>query len=201
MPDILGLILAGGKATRFGGGDKSLRPFQGRPLLAHTKARLGAQVAKMALSANGDATRFSDFDMEIVSDPVWLTDAGPVAGLIAGLTLAEKDHFDYLLTVPCDAPLFPEDLATCLLASLVNENADCARAASDGQAHPVFALWRTGTLDQIASECRNNVRALWRLQSVINTVEISFPALPFDPFRDADTAYDLQQLEELARQP
>ena len=37
---ILGVLLAGGRSERMGGGDKCLAPLAGRPLLAHAVERL-----------------------------------------------------------------------------------------------------------------------------------------------------------------
>jgi molybdopterin-guanine dinucleotide biosynthesis protein A len=36
----VGIVLAGGKSSRMGGGDKCLRPLGGRPILAHVIERL-----------------------------------------------------------------------------------------------------------------------------------------------------------------
>ena len=51
----LGVILAGGQARRMGGGDKGRLMLGGQNLLARVIARLGPQVAGLALNANGDA--------------------------------------------------------------------------------------------------------------------------------------------------
>lgn len=199
MAGILGLILAGGQATRFGGGDKSRQLFHGLPLLAHVETRLRPQVDTLTLSANGDPSRFSDFEMTVLADPLHLHKVGPVAGLVAGLTYATAHGFDFVLTAPCDAPLLPSDLAERLSSALHDPHYDCARAASGDQIHPVFALWRTCVLEPVLQLSADNVRALWRLQTAIATVDISFSASPFDPFSDADTPDDLRQLESLSQ--
>ena len=62
----LGVILAGGQATRMGGRDKGLLMLGGRPLLAHVIDRLSPQVAGMALNANGDPDRFSGFGLPVL---------------------------------------------------------------------------------------------------------------------------------------
>ncbi|TGN33385.1 molybdenum cofactor guanylyltransferase MobA, partial [Paracoccus liaowanqingii] len=42
------MILAGGRATRMGGGDKPLLPLGGRPMLAHVLDRLRPQAGPVA---------------------------------------------------------------------------------------------------------------------------------------------------------
>ena len=67
---IAGVILAGGRATRMGGGDKCLLPLGGRPILAHVIARLAPQVDALALNANGDPARFAAFGLPVLPDSV-----------------------------------------------------------------------------------------------------------------------------------
>ena len=57
-PEIAGVILAGGRATRMGGGDKPSRQLAGRPMLAHVIERLEPQVSAIVLNANGDPRLF-----------------------------------------------------------------------------------------------------------------------------------------------
>ena len=83
MTALLGVILAGGKASRMGGGDKSLLPLAGRRIIDHVLERLQLQVSDLALNANGDPTRFTEFGLPIVADSV-SEFPGPLAGVLAG---------------------------------------------------------------------------------------------------------------------
>ncbi|MEO1199370.1 MAG: NTP transferase domain-containing protein, partial [Pseudomonadota bacterium] len=73
-PLVAGVILAGGLSRRMGGGDKSLKQLAGRPMLDHVIARLRPQLGVMALNANGDPARFSEFGLPVVADvaEVWV---------------------------------------------------------------------------------------------------------------------------------
>ncbi|MGA1519460.1 MAG: NTP transferase domain-containing protein, partial [Burkholderiaceae bacterium] len=44
LPQVTGLVLAGGRAQRMGGVDKGLQPLGDRPMVAHVLQRLAAQV-------------------------------------------------------------------------------------------------------------------------------------------------------------
>jgi len=59
MSSSLGVILAGGLATRMGGGDKGVLPLGSSTLLSHVIDRLTPQVDGIALNVNGDGSRFS----------------------------------------------------------------------------------------------------------------------------------------------
>ena len=75
----LGVILAGGRATRMGGGDKGRLDLNGRSLVDHVIARLAPQVQAIALNANGTPHRFADLGLPIIADSHG-THAGPLAG-------------------------------------------------------------------------------------------------------------------------
>ena len=89
MNQPLGVILAGGLARRMGGGDKGLLTLGGQTILARVIDRLEPQVAGLALNANGDAARFAEFGLPVLSDSI---DGfvGPLAGVLAGLDWAAK---------------------------------------------------------------------------------------------------------------
>ena len=80
-----GVILAGGRASRMGGGDKPLLPLGTTTILGHVVDRLAPQVDRLALNANGDPVRFADFGLPVLPDS--LPDRpGPLAGVLAGLS-------------------------------------------------------------------------------------------------------------------
>src|SRR5665811_1166286 len=67
---VVGVLLAGGKSSRMGGGDKCLRVLGGKPILARIIDRLSPQVSDIVINANGDPARFAAFGLPVVSDSV-----------------------------------------------------------------------------------------------------------------------------------
>lgn len=112
--DIAGIILAGGQSRRMGGGDKSLLALGDRRVLDHVVARLAPQVGPLALSANGDPTRFAGFGLPVLADTVEGY-AGPLAGILTGLEWASM-ACSAVVTVAGDTPFFPEDVVGRLAA-------------------------------------------------------------------------------------
>ena len=102
----VGIVLAGGRSRRLGGGDKCLLPLAGRPILAHVIARARPQVAALALDANGDPARFAGFGLKVVADSI-AGFAGPLAGVLAGLdwAAAEQPAATHLASFAGDAPV------------------------------------------------------------------------------------------------
>ena len=138
--DITGLILCGGRGSRMGGVDKGLQSFQGMPLAMHALMRLSPQVGDVMINANRNLAAYESMGVPVWPDPV-ADYAGPLAGWLAGL---EHCQTPYMLTVPCDTPGFPADLAARLAQALAQEGAQIAMAATmeDGhlQVQPVFCL-------------------------------------------------------------
>lgn len=197
---IIGVVLAGGRGQRMGGGDKGLRELGGRPLLAHVIDRLKPQVERLALNANGDPARFHQFGLPVISDSV-PDFAGPLAGVLAGLDWAAETlpEAHYVVTAPADGPFLPRDLVPHLAAVLIAEDAQLAVAASAGQQYPVVGLWPVslrGELRQaLTVEGEHKVDA-WTAR--YRRVIASFQTDPIDPFFDANTPEQLAEAERLA---
>mgnify|MGYP001799977467 FL=1 len=167
MTQPLGVILAGGQATRMGGGDKGRLPLGGRSLLDHVMDRLGPQVAGLALNANGDAARFADLGLPVLPDSIDGF-AGPLAGVLAGLDWAAGQGADCIVTAAADTPFFPCDLVPRLLLVAEGMAHPLALAGTPepgrGLArHPTFGLWPVALRDDLRQALQDGVRkvVLW----------------------------------------
>jgi molybdopterin-guanine dinucleotide biosynthesis protein A len=145
---IFGVILAGGQGQRMGGVDKAMVPLAGAPLLAHVIARLEPQVERLALSANGDASRFARFGLPVLPDG---QGAGPLAGLLAALRWAAPLGATAVVSAPVDGPFLPGDLCPrlCLAAESAPEGLAVAQAG--GRLHPTYGLWPVGLAGPLAA--------------------------------------------------
>jgi molybdopterin-guanine dinucleotide biosynthesis protein A len=203
--DIAGVVLAGGQSTRMGGGDKCLRDLGGRPILAHILDRARPQVAKLAINANGDPARFAPFGLPVIADTVEGY-AGPLAGVLAGLDWAAANvpAATWVASFASDSPFFPTDLVARLHAAVAGDKADLACAASGGQAHPVFGLWRVDLREALRDAMvRENIYKVDRWTARYRLATVEYPAVPDDPFFNANRPDDLEaarrQLEQTAR--
>ncbi|REC57994.1 molybdenum cofactor guanylyltransferase MobA [Rhodosalinus sediminis] len=137
---VVGVILAGGRARRMGGGDKALAELAGRPLAVHVAARLSGHVAALALNANGDPARFAALGLPVLPDPL-PGRPGPLAGVLAALDWAAGQGAAAAVTAPADTPFLPPDLVP-RLRDASGEGARPALAAGPaGGLHPLCALW------------------------------------------------------------
>ena len=196
---VLGLILAGGLGRRMGGVDKTLLPLGGRPILARIAERLRPQCgAGLALSANGDSTRFKEaFDGPVLPDPV--PDLpGPLAGILAGLDHgASLGDVTHVLSVPGDAPFLPEDLVARLAASL--GPAPVAVAASGGREHYTAALWSIALRDDLRAWLAVGERRVGAFIARHGPRAVEWPTEPVDPFLNLNAPEDFVRAEALLR--
>ncbi len=200
--EITGVILAGGRGSRMGGADKGLQNFNGVPLALHTLLRLSPQVGEVMINANRNLAAYESFGVPVWPDAVGMGEfAGPLAGFLTGL---ERCETPYMLTVPCDAPLFSEDLVARLAEALARDNADFAVVAAveeDGQLRPqpVFCLMRTSMLESLVVFTAGGGRKIdaWTAQHKTVLVPFNQPADDPRAFFNANTLADLHQLEAL----
>jgi molybdopterin-guanine dinucleotide biosynthesis protein A len=181
-----------------GGADKGLQNFRGVPLALFTMLRLAPQVGEVMVNANRNLAAYESFGV-----PVWpdgLSDyAGPLAGFLTGL---EQCETEYLVTVPCDTPLFPTDLVQRLAQALERDGADIAMAAApeqDGQlrAQPVFSLLRRDLMESLVKFTHEGGRKIdaWTAQHKTVLVPFDRPG-DADAFANANTLAELHKLEQ-----
>ncbi|MET0598874.1 MAG: molybdenum cofactor guanylyltransferase MobA [Mesorhizobium sp.] len=196
------VVLAGGRATRMGGGDKCLLPLAGRPLLSAVLDRLSAQAGPLALNANGDPARFDPFGLPVVADTL-SGFAGPLAGVLAAMEWAARTtDAEAVATVAGDTPFFPADLIV-RLASGRRTSARIALAASSGRLHPVFGLWplvlRQDLVRHLAETDDASVRA-FAASTGFERVDFPTSTSDLDPFFNVNTPDDLARADAHARQ-
>ncbi|MEJ0094819.1 MAG: molybdenum cofactor guanylyltransferase MobA [Methylocella sp.] len=194
-----GILLAGGRAQRMGGGDKSLRLIGGASILERVIAKMALQCAGLVLNANGDPAKFEAFHLPIVADDL-PGFKGPLAGILAGLDWVAERRSDlaFAVSAPTDTPFLPDDLVARLQAAREENSADIACAASGGGTHPVVALWpvsiRTDLRRALVDE---DLRKVDRFAQRYKIAYAEWPTEPFDPFFNANAPADLAAAETI----
>jgi molybdopterin-guanine dinucleotide biosynthesis protein A len=159
MTGPLGVILAGGLATRMGGGDKGLLPLGDTTIMGLVLKRLRPQVGAVALNANGDPGRFADYGLPVIPDT---SDdrSGPLAGVLAGLDWAAAEGAGAIVTAAADTPFLPDDLVVRLAAAAGKSGLALAATREEGRIirHPTFGLWPMDLRDDLRAALSDGVR-------------------------------------------
>lgn len=103
--NLSGLILAGGRGSRFGGEDKGLITYGGKPMVAHVATIMARDTDQLIISANRNHASYQPFGDAVISDVIGIH-WGPLAGIYSGLL---RSRNDWLLVATCDQPRLPAD--------------------------------------------------------------------------------------------
>ncbi len=201
--DVTGLVLAGGRGSRMGGVDKGLELFNGLPLAFQALQRLRPQVAEMAINANRNLAVYEKFGASVWPD-AQAGYPGPLAGFLSGLSHCKTD---WLVTVPCDTPLFPADLASRMVEALDSvAGAEIAIAAAPEadrsgdvalRAQPVFCLLPTSLRESLQHFIASGGRKIDEWTAQHRSLVVPFDRLGDDPsaFANANTLDELMALQ------
>ncbi|MDB2437803.1 NTP transferase domain-containing protein [Hellea sp.] len=135
----IAVILAGGKARRFGGRDKGEILINHERVIDIIYARLKPQSQRILISGAHDY----NLGFEVVPD-VQAAPGGPVGGIYSIWSVLKKDAAEGFFTVPVDGPNLPHDLTE----RLYSPSASTLAVDKTGR-HPTYAWWRMIDLEKI----------------------------------------------------
>jgi len=199
-PPTIGVIIAGGLASRMAGRDKARIRVGSTTILERVIACLAPQCSRLIV--NGDAAQFADTGLTIVADSV-PDHAGPLAGVLAGLDWAATHlpKLEWLVSVPSDCPFLPRDLVARLHNARIEAGAPLACASSAHRRHPLAALWQVSLREDLRQALVNegvHKVEIWTGRHGIAVAE--WPTTPVDPFFNVNTPADAAEADRLAAQ-
>lgn len=202
--NVVGVILAGGKSSRMGGGDKSLLDLGGQTVLSRVIDRLEEQVDTIVLNANGDALRFEEYGLPVISDSIDGF-AGPLAGVLAGMDWGYGHGADYILTVAADTPFFPTHLLLGLQMARESKNSPLVMAMTPDPKrkfarHPTFGLWSVDLREDLRQALNDGARKVIQWTKPHGCAEMVFDFDGVDPFFNVNTPDDMVAAKEMLKE-
>jgi molybdopterin-guanine dinucleotide biosynthesis protein A len=140
-----GVIVAGGRSTRFGDADKAVAELAGTPMIRRVADRLVPVVDELVVNCRGDQQAAIESAMVGYALPVRYaldpdTDEGPMAGIGTGLAACEGE---YALVVACDMPFVDSAVVEYLFERVEREDVDAAvPKLDDGWYQTTQAVYR-----------------------------------------------------------
>jgi molybdopterin-guanine dinucleotide biosynthesis protein A len=195
-------ILAGGRATRFGGRDKSALVVEGRSILERQVAALSAVVDDImivgapAAQAGARAFQASDaFGVRKIPDVV--PGCGPLGGLHAALTEMRGDR---VFVVACDMPYVNAAMADYLLS--IAGDAAIVVPETDRGYHPLCAVYTRACLEPVAARLAQRRLVLRELfddvpTRIVTAEEMSRFGAPLRLLANVNTPAEYAHLEAL----
>ena len=189
---ITAVILAGGRATRMGGQDKGLLVVREKPMIEYVIARIQPQASHILISANRNFKLYQQYGYPVVPDGIG-DYFGPLGGVASGMQNAKTE---YIVTVPCDSPLLPNNLVSNLYQQLQKENAHLAVAHDGKRMQQMFALLRCDLLSDLLLYLESGERKVenWYAQHRTALADFSKTSNAFININSPD---DLEAVEKL----
>lgn len=192
-----GLVLAGGRSSRFGGEEKSLKVVGGKRMICRVIDALRPVTDELVVSARdaGQRDLLIPFigDLGVVYDRV--RGIGPISGLLAGL---ERLEGEYVVVVACDMPLISPAAVRLLFEMAAGHDAAVPRHES-GYIEPLHAVYRRAPMleavrESVAAGERNLSAPVGRLKDVVFVPDGAMRAVDpgLDTFLNVNRAEDLE---------
>lgn len=176
MTHISAVILAGGLARRLNGKPKGLQYWAGKPLISHILERLRPQACNIILNINRLQAEYAHLYPDLPQYADQLPDfQGPLSGILSGFT---HINGDYLLFVPCDSPLLPENLLKKLHTAITINQAQIAYAHDGERPHPTFALLHRSVEPALKTYLTQGQRRLLHFFATQKSVAVDFSEQP-----------------------
>jgi molybdopterin-guanine dinucleotide biosynthesis protein A len=163
-------ILAGGRARRFGGRDKSRLVVEGLPIIIRQVEVLQLVASRLVIVGRGPE-RFADLNLPVYDDVI--PEAGALGGIYTALDVAERE---FVLTVACDLPF--------LHAGLLDRLVELASGARDGAwvhtpqgIEPLIACYRQSARARIRRQIELGRLKAADLGSVLEVAEMDVDEL------------------------
>lgn len=196
LSDVTAIVLVGGQGRRMAGQDKGLVEMHGKPLIAHVLERVTSQVTHILINANRNHDRYAAFGYPVVSDEVEGF-VGPLAGIHAGMGQANTD---WVFSLPCDTPFFPQNIVPRLYESAQQSGAQVAVACAGGREQPVFMLAQRRLRDSLASYLASGERKIDKWYNGLGglgknkVAKVTFTDAP--AFANINTSEELHALQQ-----
>jgi molybdopterin-guanine dinucleotide biosynthesis protein A len=198
MNQISAAILAGGRATRFGGADKGALVVGGVPILVRQLRALADVAGDIRIIAN-DAARYGGFGVPVTPDAV--EGGGALGGLYTALVAARGDR---VIVLACDMPFVPAALLARLVAESTGPDkmdADAVVPRTARGLEPLCALYRTRAAARAKALIDRGELRLTGLLNGLRVREIGEEALaPYGGgalFENVNTPHDYARARDL----
>lgn len=186
--EVIGVVLAGGRATRMGGKDKGLQELNGKPLWQHVAATLSNQVETIAISAN----RHIDIYRQS-GNPVYQDNQEDYLGPLAGmLSVMQQSDGEWFLFCPCDTPFIPSGLAERLIHQ--REDAPVVWVHDGERDHPTIALVNRKLIPELEAYLAAGERRVMVFMHQSGGHSVDFSDLK-SAFINVNTTEDLQMMQ------
>ena len=194
--NILGIILAGGKSSRFGE-DKSIAKLGDKTLLDHTINKIENEFTEILVISNNKKYNFKNNKIYIVEDCIE-GQLGPLVGILTAMKWVRKNNKNYkwIASFPCDTPFFDIKFISELKIKIKETSKKLIFLNSDKKRHNIFGLWSVDLIETLEEDIKNGLRKVEIWADKIGYENININTKEFDMFLNINTKEDLKKAKE-----
>ena len=194
--NILGIILAGGKSSRFGE-DKSSAKLGNKTLLEHTVNKIENEFNEILVISNNKEFNFKNNKIHVVEDCIE-GQLGPLVGILTAMKWVKKNkkNYKWIASFPCDTPFFDIKLISELKIKVKETSKKLIFLNSNKKRHNIFGLWSLDLIEILEKDIKSSFRKVELWADKIGYENININEEKFDKFLNINTKKDLEKAKE-----
>ena len=194
--NILGIILAGGKSSRFGE-DKSTAKLGNKTLLDHTVSKIENEFNEILVISNNKDFNFKNNKIHLVEDCIE-GQLGPLVGILTAMMWVTKNkkNYKWIASFPCDTPFFDIKLISELKIKVKETSKKLIFLNSNKKRHNIFGLWSLDLIEILEKDIKDSFRKVELWADKVGYENININEEKFDRFLNINTKKDLEKAKE-----
>tara|TARA_Y100000590_G_scaffold309095_1_gene348976 strand:+ start:642 stop:1253 length:612 start_codon:yes stop_codon:yes gene_type:complete len=194
--NIIGVILAGGKSSRFGT-DKSKIKLGHKTLIEHTISKIEKDFSEILIVSKKQNFKITKKNIFIIEDYI-KGHLGPLVGVLSAMKWIkkEKKKYKWIATFPCDTPFFDRQIINQLNKASENKTKKLFFFKSGEKRHNIFGLWSIELIDVLEKDINNNYRKVELWADKIGFEIININTSKFDSFLNINTKDDFEKAKQ-----
>ena len=190
--NILGVVLAGGKSSRFGE-DKNHVKLGNKTLLEHVLYKINNKFPETLIVSNRPLRIQITEKITIIED--CFENLGPLVGVLSSMKWIKenKKTFKWIATFPSDTPFFETSIIEEYKKRITTNESSLYFVKSNNKRHNIFGLWSIDLLQTLENDIvKNNFRKVEDWANKIGVKTINVEIKEFDPFFNINTKEDFE---------
>jgi len=194
--NIIGVILAGGKSSRFGE-DKSNIRLGNKTLLDHTINKIEKEFSEVIIISNNKNYNFKNKKIYTVNDCIE-GQLGPLVGILTAMKWVKenKKNYRWIASFPCDTPFFDTKLISKLKLKTKETSKKLIFLNSDKKRHNIFGLWSMDLIETLEKDIKNSFRKVEIWADKVGYESININTEKFDNFLNINTKEDFEKAKK-----
>ena len=194
--NIIGIILAGGKSSRFGE-DKSNIKLGNKTLLNHTVDRIEKEFSEVLIISNNKKHNYKNEKIYTVKDCIE-GQLGPLVGILTAMKWVKenKKNYKWIASFPCDTPFFDNKLISKLKLKTKETSKKLIFLNSDKKRHNIFGLWSMDLIETLEKDIKSSFRKVEIWADKVGYESININTEKFDKFLNINTKEDFEKAKK-----